>query len=170
MRPETHRAALLAAARIAAAASLVGCAGTARTSEPLEAAPTGIGEAWSSTERPVVMPSSEEVARCQELTDAAFAEVRALKEQAPATRDEAWNERIGQAEQASASPEVIACCEALATAESYPNGPEAPPQTGFFDQDCCQLTEFREPACTPWGPPPPPAMPGEHMAADGLLA
>jgi hypothetical protein len=164
VNPDVHRAALLAAARIACAGSLVACH---KVPAPVAAAPVATEAAESELPPPLIaesdgartLPTRDEVATCEALTDEAFAEFRALSESATGEVDEAFFDKLDATRDAAFTDEVMACCHSLALHHSFPRGLDGPSDVGMYDTDCCTAVDFDYPACTPWGPPAPPSMP-----------
>jgi hypothetical protein len=70
---------------------------------------------------------------------------------------------------AKKDPDIVACCGAI-VANGVSWGDDAGIATAPYDvvQSCCQVTGFRSVACTPWGPPAPPAM--TKLRRDELVA
>ncbi len=142
MSPDTHRQALLAAARVACAAALISCAPKTSSAPAPES----------------LLPAA--LATC----DATLAAVFPAK---PMPRDDAeqseWDTYLAEVEArrsaAREQPEVIACCSDIAV--SF--GADIEAAVGWTErEDCCEVLNWQgSTACTPWGPPTPPAMPEE---------
>ena len=170
MSPDVHRAALLAAARIACAGSLVAChkAPVPVAAAPVAAESVATAQVAAESELPPplsaesdgtrTLPSRDEVATCEALTDEAFAEFRALSESATGDKDDAFFDKLDATRDAAFTDEVMACCHSLALHHSFPRGLDGPSNVGMYDTDCCTAVDFAYPACTPWGPPVPPRM------------
>ncbi len=132
MRSETHRRALIAAARIAAGAAILGaCSGPAEV--PPET--TVVSEPTEAPANPVPAPTPEEVLACTEMVDKADFKAEPL------------------------AAELLACCSTLA--EDADNRAVAGTLSQQFPHrnECCSALNWGgSMACTPWGPPNPPTM------------
>jgi hypothetical protein len=85
---------------------------------------------------------------------------------------------LGASDAEAADPNLVACCGVLVFAADNdhiePIGKEATAQLTSFANlgndrrsTCCDvLKEPSGPTCTPWGPPMPPAIPGETASSD----
>ena len=166
MHPEVHRDALLAAARIACASSLVACQkapppvaaeSVPAAPVPAETVPAQIGPAESDLTP--ALPTRDEVATCGALTEEAFAQLQALTEAANTAGGKDLFAKVEAARTAALTEEVVDCCHSLAVHHSFPRGLDGPKNVDLFDEECCAAVEYAYPACTPWGPPAPPRMP-----------
>lgn len=154
MSPDTFREALLATARVACCAALLqGCtASTATTAtEPTKPEPA------KSEDASVVLPSGAlpakegRLAQCRTVVAAEMARVKAQ------SKDPDADPADGKT---TASASVKECCQTLAEAIE-------PTEIGNWKERtyCCRQLEWRgSVACTPWGPPVPPAMPRVEVA------
>lgn len=133
MSPETHRAALRAAAKLALSALAIGCTTTAASevssSSDLTTAQTDAG------------PSKEVTAYCAETAPDASPRECCDTQLASATF----------AEDGGTDSLTLGCCDVLIHSAM----PWSSEQLGAC---CWALGTPRGPACTPWGPPVPPAM------------
>jgi hypothetical protein len=90
--------------------------------------------------------------------------------------------QTGASDAEAADPNLLACCGVIVFAADKDRGLDASAEAtaelqslqklGFAAQDtCCELLkEPLGPTCTPWGPPMPPAMPGENAGDDREVA
>ena len=129
-----HRRALMATARIACLAALVGC--TPKTSPqagPTAATPTPdiVEPTPDATPQPTVA-----VAECQDTVEKAFAD---------------------GAEPATVGNDIKACCQTIAEAA---DAGQLEDQFNFARRgECCTALDWQgSMACTPWGQPTPPTM------------
>jgi hypothetical protein len=164
-----RRRALLAAAKVALSLSIVACSAAVEDPSPQDdatndylskkkdaggtathdcgstAAPTttcGIPKAGVDASAPV---GSETLTCCTNFVASAQADAGEGWMQLPAGSNK--------------DPNIVACCGAIVA-----NGAGASEDGGTATapwelvQSCCQVTGFKSVACTPWGPPAPPAM------------
>ncbi len=131
----SHRRALMATARIACVAALVGCA--PKTVSPVgPAAETPVSTESVPFDDQDQAASTASVASCEETVEAAFAD---------------------SADPTAVGDDIKACCQTIAEAV------DADPSEDTFAfahrEECCTALDWRgSMACTPWGPPTPPAM------------
>jgi hypothetical protein len=149
MSPEIRREALMAAARIACAVALVGCGpkSGAAVTPPTDGTPAVAQPA------PAADPGS-----CEDTVAAAFAQPETPADDDDAGWEAHWAAQRAALAEARDNAEVVACCEQ--EIESKLDDP-----SGAWDWEhlraCCDVTGMENVACTPWGPPTPPAMRGE---------
>ena len=143
MRHDVHAAALGAASRVAFSILLAGCAGATTTTEaPLDSSSTQSDEAELRRKKACHEPDAAPAKpACDQVLASAFPDPNA------------W---AGGGEDAGA--DVKTCCVELLQSEKDP-GIDRPP----YHWSCCRATQWGAEAdagiaCTPWGPPVPPAM------------
>ena len=139
MQRATHLAALRMASKVALSASVLAC--SAATTTPIGATPPSETTATTSAPPP-------EKASCESVINQAFP----TEGQYPGTKKDV-------------SPEVVACCR-----ESLLKHQGSAPHRW----DCCaqfdkSTSNEIHAACTPWGPPTPPAMVAEALVRQGVL-
>ena len=165
----TVRRALRAAAKVAFSFSVAGCGGAIAPEAAIDSGhvdTTGPGadgghvalsDAASSRDTGVVLASCNEPSLGVDASvgDDTFACCRQRVDQAMS--DASWP-RLGDA--AASDPGVVMCCNAVIL--HVEEKPADYAKASHEIQPCCQL--LHSPigvACTPWGPPVPPAMPEE---------
>lgn len=147
MRPETHRRALAATAKIACTAALVGCAGDRpppHPATPSEVRPPAIEPAAvdvPETSAPLVSsappPPAQDLEACRQSVADAFPDGGTQRNPADVP------DRLKQ------------CCARIAAAE---DAPETFGQGWKERNACCSALDWSGSiTCTPWGPPMPPA-------------
>jgi hypothetical protein len=165
MNPETHRAALAAAARLALSAALpafaIACSGEIETvTAPVAPAGTnasnGIAASSAATPREnlreAVANGTNEFCVATGSTDSNEDCCRAEVASASFPSDLTW----GPNPDLRVDPQTRACCTVLANASL--NGAPFPERT-----KCCGAIGWNGAgACTPWGPPVPPSMKAFH--------
>jgi len=176
MDPLVFRAALRASARVAFTAALVGCGGTAisggnpdpdhgtDTGKPTDDASICNAPPPSSLFHTGVPADSVNPS----MFDCCMAELT------PLIATDSGIESPDAAAAAAADPNVVACCGVVVFAVNHDTGPrpsaEAKAEVAAFDELgwgarslCCTLLKWPEEGstCEAWGPPTPPAMPGE---------
>lgn len=145
-------AALMATARIAGIAAVVACApkspappATAGESAPAEPVPSASDVAEAASDEPAAptsVASPEDWKTCQAMTSEALGEV---------PYNAVWDESLRPK---NVSPAVVTCCELMLAAYGDSNAPE-PVEARW---GCCAVVgEAASIACSPWGPPSPPA-------------
>jgi hypothetical protein len=186
MLPETHRAALRAAAKIAFFSTVLGCGGSVDTgtntspavggkTPPQASSPSDDGpqQTDASVADSSASPDSAITPDAPPLLDAGVVPgiytCREIVESAP------WPDGgISWGGDAGVSAGTIACCQRLADFydSQYSSGDGGLSAWGWgtdkdFKADCCAAIGYESTTCTPWGPPVPPAMP--KKAARQLL-
>lgn len=166
MRLDTHRAALRAAAKVAFSVALLGCGGaTSLTADEGAEPEVTSGDGYDTTQadlrskkRPPRVKCDAGNASCSSIASVSQKEAcceAVLKSTFPKGDD--WQTRV-----ADADGDVKACCQTIA--EKVDRQIQ-----GGWDEDagaytwprtqCCSLLGWQGSlACTPWGPPTPPAM------------
>jgi hypothetical protein len=195
MLPETQKAALRAAAKIAFFSTVMGCGGavdtpagsaanpeTSDTSPGGGQTPTGVASseggsgsgsgsdddaASGAVDAATPIPDAVAITTC----DNGSSQLACCEAQLNATFPDASGWRFGT--DAGASPETTACCEVL---QSYYDHAEGGMSFSWGSDSnlrgpCCfgVLGMRTGGTCTPWGPPVPPAMP-KRMARELLVA
>lgn len=127
MRADIFNEALMATARVACCAALVGCVGK---TQPVD---TSLADSGANTDSPADT-AVDTLDECAEHVTNVFAASE------PTTTDT-----------------TEACCQMIA--EDYDSRDLEGMETWTERDDCCELLEWQgSMACTPWGPPCPPAM------------
>jgi hypothetical protein len=147
MSPEIFRKALLATAKVACCAALVGCG-----SRPDTAASTGKGEP-----APIVAPATKPDEPGKPAAPAPVTPEPAAK--AGPTLQECGDHTtaVFTTKKEKEGPLTKECCQKIA--EHMDKTPEAGTASWKERGECCELLEWRgSMACTPWGPPCPPPM------------
>ena len=142
-------AALMATARIAGIAAVVACApkspappATAGESAAAEPVPSASDVAEEGPAAPTSVASPEDWQTCQTMTSEALGEV---------PYSAVWDESLRPK---NVSPAVVTCCELMLAAYGDSSAPE-PVEARW---GCCAVVgDAAAIACSPWGPPSPPA-------------
>lgn len=176
------RAALRASAKVALGVAFAGCGGVAAS--PAEhAAPEAAAPADAT---PVDVAAQTEAGACDPPSPSSVLPEGDHADAAAAIRQSTFDCCVARLEAvppddgglafpdaAVGNPEVQACCATIIARLDYENRDTVsqPDAEAAFQQDeqtaapvrwaCCEAMPNEGPTCTPWGPPMPPAMPGE---------
>lgn len=162
------RAALRASAKVAFGAVVAACGGVVG-STAADAAFSDVPQADAEDCDPLspssVLPEGAHADAAAGITESTFDCCVALLSAVPPN-----DGGFAFPEAAVADPEVQACCATVIARLDYEvrQGPDASAAAQKDERTatdvrwaCCQVTPNEGPTCTPWGPPMPPAMPGE---------
>ena len=178
MRPDVHAAALRAAAKVAFSMALIGC-GSAASHDPSEDPAYGSDEGTAQTSqgelkkrrtpKGAVCDAGKPQATCAQQTTVAAKEAcceALLSKQWPGGDD--WQTSIQPGE---GGAELAACCQVVAEKVDRSWGNPDAGLGSWPRTQCCSLLGWQgSMACTPWGPPTPPAMKTKKKSADVQLA
>ena len=161
MNADIFQAALSATARIACCAVLVSCQKTPENPTP---------PMQEHADQQAEKPSENQQTAPKEMAEKDKADTKKSEiVEAPApmnTECDPMIEQYFQARQKDPSVEVSKelekCCVDLLSdikkkIEAQPRG-EFEPLPNILHDDCCMITDYRRPGCTPWGPPMPPTL------------
>ncbi|MCB9745830.1 MAG: hypothetical protein H6741_06415 [Alphaproteobacteria bacterium] len=166
MSPETFKLALRSTARVACAAALVGC--VPKTVTPDDSS-GGADDTQVSADDSAATDDSALADDSAATDDSAAADDSAATDDSGATGDsgalaECWSEVDAvYGESGSGTPDegTAECCQEIA---EYWDSVNLAGMEGWATRnECCELLQWQGSlACTPWGPPCPPAM-GEEL-------
>jgi hypothetical protein len=192
MKLETHRAALRAAAKVAFSVALIGCGGSTTSgttganegTQPAAANGSSGGqsrqgggqgsgssdESTSNGDAAALVDSSRPANEagtqsCLSLTDLSEKEACCDNVAQEALADAGFPVHL------DASAEVTACCQVLAERQDRIwQDPDAGWDTSSWPRgQCCAVLNWQgSMACTPWGPPTPPAMKGAQRKLEAV--
>lgn len=158
MTRDVHRQALTAAARIACAAALVGCA---KNQAPEPSADADAPLDFARPDAGALTLSNPERAACEQTIDEGL-DFGLTMPEADAAQSE-WEAYYAAHQEkvaiAKGDAELASCCNKIAAA--FGDDLDAA-MTWEHRGACCEIVDWRGSlACTPWGPPTPPSVPGE---------
>jgi hypothetical protein len=161
---ELRRRALAVVAKLTIFAGAAGCASNV-TVDPEETAPAAPdpGVAKPKAPEPITVDPPEAEASCKAAADTDACCNKLL--------ESAFADGHLQMDPASVTPEEKACCDLAVTTMDTWDWTKDPPFDAQVPTQCCSSGIVQggweaHPACTPWGPPMPPAMPRHFVAAE----
>ncbi|MCB9760029.1 MAG: hypothetical protein H6739_09370 [Alphaproteobacteria bacterium] len=171
MERDTFRQALLATARVACAVALVGC--VPKTGEPVDSTPTEQTDDTSVTTDDT-SATADDTSSTTDDTSASTDDTSSTTDDSGNTTDDSAdplaecqqevNAVFGQNGSQQPTPATAECCQTIA--EYYDAQSLSGLEQWAERDDCCSLLNWQGSlACTPWGPPCPPAMPAKAMKA-----